>query len=549
MIKYTILLINFAGLFLFNLFTDAEILVENNTPTYLVPGQKKEVHVRINKKSIEGFAKMEIQIPAGFVLTAGETLGASFTCSQQKARFVWMTLPQQEDFVVTYFLECIEGMSGNHSMTGVFSYIKDNKRLDYLIPVRSVSIVKEEPTVQADTPASAPFPISDSQAGNSMSVTSSAPAGSTSSGNDPSAQTNNNASRASVESPGNNSVNAANQSITTAVSPATATSGATEETTATTATTTRKSTANRPVSQEAAIGSSSESFVKPLCTRRIDRISDEQFEVTVTISENDIQGFARIFEIVPNGCSTEVVQDGAAMTTREANTVKFVWFEVPSSPIVIVKYKVSCTTAVNGPLAINGKLSFVLDQKPVDLMIVNEGDAPADVVIAQTPVTTPSSLAANDKEKNKSADAAMAETQPKKPVTNNNSGAANGGKKETVSTESANANDRGKPATTVPSAETGLKYKIQILAAHRVVDKSYFQKKHGYKEGFNIETHEGWVKYTTGSFGEYRSARDERERLKTDYNSLPGPFVTAYNNGERITVQEALLITKQQWYK
>jgi hypothetical protein len=101
----------------------------------------------------------------------------------------------------------------------------------------------------------------------------------------------------------------------------------------------------------------------------------------------------------------------------------------------------------------------------------------------------------------------------------------------------------------VPSAETGITYKVQILAAHRVVNKSYFQSKHGYDGAFNIENHDGWVKYTTGRFDEYKSARDERERLKGDYNTLPGPFVTAYNNGERITVQEALLITKQQWYK
>jgi hypothetical protein len=105
-----------------------------------------------------------------------------------------------------------------------------------------------------------------------------------------------------------------------------------------------------------------------------------------------------------------------------------------------------------------------------------------------------------------------------------------------------------KPAiTSVPDPENGVTYKVQILAGHKVVNKSYFNARHNYNENFGIENHEGWVKYTTGKFNEYKRARDERERLRDSYGTLPGPFVTAYNNGERITVQEALLISKQQW--
>lgn len=547
MIKYAILLINFAGLFLFNLFTDAEIMVENNAPTYLIPGQKKEVQVRINKKSIEGFAKMEISVPAGFVVTAGETLGASFTCSQQKARFVWMTLPQSEDFIVTYYLECIEGMAGNHTLTGVFSYIQDNKRLDYMIPVRSVSIVKEEPAAQPVASSTPPFPVAGGNAASSASTAfASEPSPSVSSGTEstkPASTSNNDAPTASASNAN------VSEPMTSSLNTTTTPSRTNSEATIASGSTSRPDI-SRNVSQEPALGSFSEDgmFVKPTCTRKVERITDEQYEVTVTISENDIQGFARIFEIVPNGCSTEIVQDGAAMTTREANTVKFVWFEVPSSPIVIVKYRINCTEPQSTTPAVNGKLSFVLDQKPVDLMIVNEGQPQSEVALAQTPTSTNPTVSTSGNGQTKNSDTAQTTAQPKKSESTTTT-TPQSESKPTGSTEIADAGSRNKPVTNVPSAETGIKYKVQILAAHRVVDKSYFQKKHGYKEGFNIENHEGWVKYTTGSFGEYRSARDERERLKTDYNSLPGPFVTAYNNGERITVQEALLITKQQWYQ
>jgi hypothetical protein len=59
--------------------------------------------------------------------------------------------------------------------------------------------------------------------------------------------------------------------------------------------------------------------------------------------------------------------------------------------------------------------------------------------------------------------------------------------------------------------------------------------------------HDGWFKFTVGGWGTYADARSKRDEL-APYN-LPGPFVTAYNSGTRITVQEALMITKQSWVK
>jgi hypothetical protein len=102
---------------------------------------------------------------------------------------------------------------------------------------------------------------------------------------------------------------------------------------------------------------------------------------------------------------------------------------------------------------------------------------------------------------------------------------------------------------TVPSAEKGITYKVQILAAHRVVDKSYLKKKFSFEEDYNIENHNGWIKYTTGMYTQYKDARDARVKITSASSKLPGPFVTAYNDGERITVQEALLVSKQLWYK
>ncbi len=88
---------------------------------------------------------------------------------------------------------------------------------------------------------------------------------------------------------------------------------------------------------------------------------------------------------------------------------------------------------------------------------------------------------------------------------------------------------------------------MQILAAHKTVSNSYIKRHYGFTGGVATENHEGWVKYTTGSFDVYKQARDKRNSLGS-YN-FPGPFVTAYNQGDRITVQEALMLSKQDWVK
>jgi hypothetical protein len=121
--------------------------------------------------------------------------------------------------------------------------------------------------------------------------------------------------------------------------------------------------------------------------------------------------------------------------------------------------------------------------------------------------------------------------------------------------EAARAAQAAKPKTTTPPArstsipapERGITYKVQITAAHKEVGKAYFQARHRYSGDFSIERHQGWIKYVTGSYANYKDARDQRVNFVQAGHNFPGPFVTAYNNGERITVQEALLISNQKW--
>ncbi len=522
MIKTISVLFSYVAFLLLGLFTSDTVLIENNTPAMIAPGIRSEVSVNVRKGDVQGFSKLELTLPDGFVATPGEIKGASFTFSGDKAKFVWMNLPEEEMFTITYFIESEPGIDGAYEIKGTFSYVKQNKREDIYIPTRTIVVKQDAPTGVEATLAEAPV--------------------------------------VRVEAP----------------------------------------------------------VLEMSCERRIERLADNEYLVKLKVNNNKIVGFGKILEILPDNCSTNRDNDGGAIITQDANSIKFVWFEVPVASSFEVSYRVMCISDGTVPV-IRGQVSYTENGNPFTVDVV-QVEAPADLgtqianqtnaagtdsTLAaansttannQTTVTQDSTTTGNVSSTGDGNNAQQTNgetqvaantntTQQNTSTTGNNGGnevvIANGvdtnstaqttqnsadsrssdqqqidKKKDKNAVVNENPNDVSAvvdntkvTVKSIPSAEKGITYKVQILAAHRVVDKTYLKKKFSFDQDFNIENHNGWIKYTAGSYAQYKDARDARVKITSESSNLPGPFVTAYNDGERITVQEALLISKQLWYK
>jgi hypothetical protein len=279
------------------------------------------------------------------------------------------------------------------------------------------------------------------------------------------------------------------------------------------------------------------------CSRSIEKDGDA-FLVIIDVEKGNNGGFARIKDNVPSGFIAESVDNAGAVFKFVDNSVKFLWTSLPSDKSTIqVKYRLLPDAASPGMYDVSGEFSgefLIVDDKPTSVEIPYASfELEGEGFVAVTEGGNGETEGGNGETETEGGNGET-ETEGGNGETESGNGetAQEGGNGETET-------EGGNGETSIPTGNGDVMYKVQVMAAHRTVSNSYIKKHYGYSGGIDIENHEGWVKYTTGSYGVYKDARDKRNSL--DSYNFPGPFVTAYKQGERITVQEALTLTNQEW--
>ena len=468
MIKLSLITLFTSVALLFSAILADGVVIDHNLPANLQPGENTTVIVNINKGEVTGFAKLQLEIPAGLTARAIKKSGASFTFSGQKAKFIWMTLPATQEFQVEYELEANINANGSKVIEGQFSYIKENERVDYDLSPQIISVGTEDVLVDNTT-----------------------------------------------------------------------------DETQTEANNTSDNTTTQLQSDV-------------VCTRTLTPLGDGKYFIEVSVDGVETDGFAKIREEISAGFEIKEDASGEAIVTLEENGIKYVWFEQPSDPNHSVSYTLTSTSTSEFP-EIDGKFSYVASNQPMEISIVQQGMINSrDFGGNDTEPGTETTINPNegnteevkviegDKVNELDIEVAMNATEDqleeiKKPVLEV---AAN-----TPLVEEEVYADSSTDTTNTPSPEEGVNYKIQLAATHKYVAASKFKTNHKFAAAIQTENHEGWTKFVTGSHNEYKSARDARNNINAEYSKFNGPFVTAYNNGERITVQEALMVSKQKWYQ
>ena len=287
-----------------------------------------------------------------------------------------------------------------------------------------------------------------------------------------------------------------------------------------------------------------------ISVRSIEKLENE-YLITVKTTIDNHKGFARIKEELPNNFTAEAIETSGSIFKNTDGYAKFIWTNLSdSNGEIIVKYKISNNIGLDTNFTISGVFSSeklisegynsgikipVTEYVPLKENIVNtETDSTdAEVTVEEDGKQDALlELESNNEENLVTSKNTEFEKEKEKVV-----------KKEDV--VEVKTEEVIKNIISTKKVNNNVDYKVQILAGHRIISDKQVSKQFNYNGEYDLETHKGWIKYTVGTNSIYSDARDSRNELK-NYN-FPGPFVTAYNYGERISVQEALILTNQNW--
>ncbi len=507
MLKTLVISIVLSLLTLFGL-VQSGVTVTLNVPQSANAGNEFLVEATINKGVVEGFARYEQELPVGFKAIARNTANGDFRFENNKVKIQWMRIPTDREITISYAIEVDPTVSGDFNFGGKFSYIEDNGVKTAEIAPYPVKIIGDE--TAAGTIASA-----------------------------------------------NTTVSYQNVSLKTID-----------------------------------------------CIRQKPYLNnDNEVIVNLLVNKGALKDFGKIQEQIPRGYKALSLRSKNSIFTYKNGVIKFLWMNMPREEQFVVTYKLVPEGEIpDQEFIITGTFSYAenertktvnIAERNVDLETFN-GD---QLVVTKTETentatqsssssnlasnstyssATASSNAATSGSVNASNTSANTNTNGSS-YSNSTSNSGTYASSNTNSTESLSFDDNGSASvssttysgsyadnsnnddygsqstgdlshiTGIPLPDKGVSYRIQIAAGHKLVGKNYF-KHLNVTDNIQVELHDGWHKYTVGNFSQYKDARDYRIYI---WNNTPihDAFVSAYNSGMRITVQEALMIASQKWYR
>ena len=494
MSKAILIFINIIGFLIFTILNVNDIEITHIAPSEIGINQETEVKIIIDKNDFSGPGRLRLDFTQALNIDVKEKInaGSSFTFKNNEVLFIWYDLPNEKNIEITYIITAEEGANGMKKIKGDFSFINDNERKQLEIPDLIFKINKDliaEEKVEEK--------------------------------------------KSSVET-----------------------------------------------------------------TRMIEK-ADSGYIVTISAKIKNHKGFARIKEELPSNSTAEAIETSGSVFKNVDGFAKFIWSELSdTNDEIIVKYKlnnlinIDSTFSIRGvysseklisdgfnsgvaieettfiPTANNNKILAIefeskdtsntkieeneeeneldsMEEKEAfdDTSLITKNEIYNEVIVNNTLKDTQSLITENEIDNGININNTSKDTQAL--IVENI-------KKNTMSQKINDAKSNEKPfneniqnVITSKKINNNVDYKVQILAGHKIINSLYLSKKFNYEGNYEIESHMGWIKYTVGKHSEYKKARDSRNDLKN--HEFPGPFVSAYNYGERISVQEALILSKQNW--
>lgn len=107
----------------------AQITVTTNIPASIAPSAEHRVEVKISKGAISGFAKYQMDLPAGISAGEGKSLQGSFSFEEQRVKIVWVNIPTESEFIFSFVLNT-GTVKGPLTLNQKFFFLEDGSKKD-----------------------------------------------------------------------------------------------------------------------------------------------------------------------------------------------------------------------------------------------------------------------------------------------------------------------------------------------------------------------------------------------------------------------------------
>jgi cell division septation protein DedD len=437
MVKYLFVFIQTITFFIFNLLAgDITVDIKHNLPASIVVGDEVTVELKINKASLDGFARFQIELPAGLLLKPLENRGGEFGLEENTAKWVWAILPIEEEIILKFSISANEKAIGNKKIRAKFSYLENNVKQNMEMPLHELVVL-----------ASKEIAISKLDTINSITLKN------------------------------KDSLNKINEKLNSISS--------------------SNSEPNGIINVVRTLSNS---------------ITNNEHIITLKIKKGLTKGFARYSDDMIQGLTAKAIKtDGSTFSVADGK-VKFVWVNIPDKEDLEISY--SLVGNLISEFIMNGEFSYLENNQSKKYTLAQER------IVFNNPIKD-----------------TVANLDKKSPPTTEN----------LVKEDPKNKAGKAKEDLNL-KAENSANFSIQIGAFTNGKVMANQLQKFKIKETIKSEMQGGFSKFMIGTHNNYKEARLHKDKVVT-VNGIKSAFVTAYNEGKRITVQEALMINDQKWFK
>ena len=276
--------------------------------------------------------------------------------------------------------------------------------------------------------------------------------------------------------------------------------------------------------------------------------------ITIKIKKGDTKGFAKYSDETDLILNAKAIKtDGSSFSVSDGK-IKFVWVDVPTKSELEVSYHIDLNNKNSNIL--KGEYSY-LEKNQSKKYIVK----PDSLVIGKLK----DEINLQAVQKTEAAKSIVQETEANqltsKKIIEDSKSNLTVEKTSTLVTETPNlVKKEAIEVKTMPAKAETVKETPQIVNAdpNFVVQIGAFKntkvvatvliKKYRITDKIVDELHDGFSKFMVGNHNLYKEARKHRDIIKSKHG-VKDAFIAAYNVGKRITVQEALMVSKQSWFK